>query len=198
MYSLALCGPTIYRTALFEQLRLIRGDIRVAAQSNHISDAPSLIAHSAPDAAIMISGSDSLNAVTDIARIRRVDLDVKLVWWALSSDAVELSRQLQPFEVKVVTWEASPDDMFQALGIPMSPLLRTAARPRLTTQEHTILQLAADGLSNKAIAHRLSVSERTVKNHLRHIGAKLNTTSRAQAVWQAVQWGYLSAQTLAS
>ena len=185
MYSLALCGPTIYLTALFEQLRLIRGDIRVAAQSNHISDAPSLIAHSAPDAAIMISGSDSLNAVTDIARIRRVDLDVKLVWWALSSDAVELSRQLQPFEVKVVTWEASPDDMFQALGIPMSPLLRTAARPRLTTQEHTICSLPLmafrtkplriDCLSAKALSRTIYVTSArnsTPRRELRPCGKR--------------------------
>jgi two-component system nitrate/nitrite response regulator NarL len=198
MFSLALCGPSIYRTAVFEQLRLLRGDIRIAAQSNHVDDGPALIAHSTPDAAIMISGSDSLTAVTHAARIRRVDLDVKVLWWALTSDAVELANKLQPYDIGVISWEASPDDMFAALGIPMSSVLRTPSRPRLTQHEHTILQLAADGLSNKAIAYRLSVSESTIKNHLRHIGAKFNTTSRAQSVWQAVQWGYLTAKPLAS
>jgi DNA-binding NarL/FixJ family response regulator len=77
----------------------------------------------------------------------------------------------------------------------MSPLLKTQGRPRLTQQEHVILQLAAEGLSNRSIAFRLSVSESTIKNHLRHIGAKFNTSSRAQAVWQAVQWGYLTPAT---
>lgn len=198
MYSLTICGPTIYRTALFEQLRAIRGDVSIATQSNHIADAPALIAQSAPDAAIMISGGDSFSAVSDAARIRRVDLDVRVIWWALSSDAIELARQLRPYDIRVLSWEATPEDMFTALGIPMSNILRTPARPRLTPQEHLILQLAADGLSNKAIAHRLSISESTVKNHLRHIGAKMNTSSRAQAVWQAVQWGYLAAKPLAS
>jgi two-component system nitrate/nitrite response regulator NarL len=198
MFSLTICGPAIYRTALYEQLRAIRSDIMVASQSNHVADAPALIARSVPDAAIMISGGDALAAISDASRIRRVDLDVKLIWWALSSDAVQLSRQLRPYDVAVLSWEASPEDMFNALGIPMSPLLRTPSRPKLTPQEHLILQFAADGLSNRAIAHRLAVSESTVKNHLRHISAKFNTSSRAQAVWQAVQWGYLAAKPLAS
>jgi len=103
MFSLALCGPSIYRTAVFEQLRLLRGDIRIAAQSNHVDDGPALIAHSTPDAAIMISGSDSLTAVTHAARIRRVDLDVKVLWWALTSDAVELANKLQPYDIGVIS-----------------------------------------------------------------------------------------------
>jgi two-component system nitrate/nitrite response regulator NarL len=198
MYSLALCGPAIYRTALFEQLRQLRGDVRVAAQSNHVLDAPALIAHTVPDAAILISAADPESATQDAARIRKVDLDVRVVWWVLSPDATVQAQRLADYDIAVLPWETSPEAMISALGIPQSPLLRTASRPRLTPQEHLVLQLAADGLSNRAIAFRLSVSESTVKNHLRHISAKFNTSSRAQSVWQAVQWGYLHTQPAVS
>jgi len=192
MYSLTLCGPAIYRTALLEHLRSARGDVRIAAQSSTVADAAALIAHVMPDAAVLISAADATTAEMEIKRVRRVDLDVRVVWWALNSNLTELATRLGNLDTVVVSWEASAEQIVAATGAPLSPLLRTQTRPRLTSQEHVILQLAADGLSNRAIAYRLSISESTVKNHLRHVGAKFNTTSRAQAVWQAVQWGYLT------
>ena len=192
MFSLALCGPAIYRTALLEHIRLARGDVRVSGQSNHAEDAPSLIAHVMPDAAVVISGSGFLSAQQTLDRIRKVDLDVRVVWWALLPSNSEFATLANP-ETSIVYWETSAEDIVRAIGFPHQPLLRSDSRPRLTQQEHTVLQLAADGLSNKAIAYRLAVSESTIKNHLRHIGAKFNTSSRAQSVWQAVQWGYLQA-----
>ena len=191
MFTLVMCGPMIYRTALLEQLRMARGDVRVAAQSNHMSDAPALAAAATPDAVLVISAADAATVRREVERLRKVDLDVRLVWWALRSDADELARDLVSLDVAVVSWEASADELLNATGIPRMASLTTISRPRLTQQEHLILQLAAEGLSNRAIAFRLGVAENTVKNHFRHIGAKFNTSSRAQAVWQAVQWGYL-------
>lgn len=192
MYTIVICGPQIYRTALLEHLRAARGDYRVAGQSNHVADAPALIAHVMPDAALLVGALAEPVAVREVKRIRRVDLQAQLVWWALLPDPEPLRAALSEFDVTVVSWESSPDAIVDALGVPQSPGLRTLARPRLTPQEHLILQLAADGLSNKAIGLRLNVTENTVKNHFRNIGAKFNTSSRAQAVWQAVQWGYLT------
>lgn len=192
MYTVVICGPAIYRTALFEHLRLQRGDVRIASQSNHTADAPALIASAMPDAALLVSAAEPLAALRDMTRIRKVDLQARVVWWALAPDAEPLRQTLEGLDATVVPWETNAEDLIAALGIPQSPLLRTSSRPRLTAQEHLILQLAADGHSNRSIAMRLGVSENTVKNHFRHIGAKLNTSSRAQAVWQAVQWGYLT------
>ena len=190
MFSLVLCGPAIYRTALLEHIRIARGDIRISAQSNHSQDAASLIAHVQPDAAVLISGDGAQQVEQCLQRIRRVDLDVRLVWWALLPEN-ESFNKLQDDVTAIVYWETDAEKIVHAIGIPSSPLLKSDSRPRLTQQEHLVLQLAADGLSNRAIAFRLTVSESTVKNHLRHIGAKFNTSSRAQSVWQAVQWGYL-------
>jgi len=194
MFSIALCGPMIYRNAFLDQLRSMRADIKVSAISNHLEDAPTIIANCIPDAAFLVSAISADLMQAQLERIRRVDLDVKLIWWMLSNEEVSREHPIHDFDVEIVNWQAAPETLVLSLGIPILSKPKVSNRPHLTAQEHHILQLAADGLSNRAIAYRLSVSESTVKNHLRHIGAKFNTSSRAQAVWQAVQWGYLSPQ----
>jgi two-component system nitrate/nitrite response regulator NarL len=52
---------------------------------------------------------------------------------------------------------------------------------RLTPRETEIVALIADGLSNKQIAHRLSIEFATVKNHVHHILEKLEVEGRADA-----------------
>lgn len=190
MYSLVMCGPMIYRNALTDHVRLARADVRVVGQSNHAADAAALIAHSLPDAAIIVSPAIAAAAEFEVKRIRRVDLDVRLVWWALTAEAADIAERLRPLDVEVVSWEATADQIVGAVG-PVRLTAKQQQRPRLTAQELLVLQLAADGCSNTEIAGRLAITQSTVKNHLRHIGAKLHTNSRAEAVWQAVQWGYL-------
>jgi DNA-binding CsgD family transcriptional regulator len=54
--------------------------------------------------------------------------------------------------------------------------------PALTQREEQILQLIADGLTNREISRYLSISESTVENHIHHIYDKLGISRRAQAV----------------
>jgi len=61
----------------------------------------------------------------------------------------------------------------------------------LTDREIEVLQLAGKGLTNKAIAMNLQISDRTVQNHLAHIFSKLQAASRTEAVMRAVSLGIL-------
>lgn len=54
----------------------------------------------------------------------------------------------------------------------------------LTERELQIVQLVAQGHSNKQIAHRLHISEWTVSTHLRRVFAKLDVDSRAAMVYR--------------
>jgi DNA-binding NarL/FixJ family response regulator len=60
-----------------------------------------------------------------------------------------------------------------------TPALATAVRPLpLTTREREVVELAARGLANRAIAERLTVSVRTVEGHLYRAGLKLGVSER--------------------
>lgn len=52
----------------------------------------------------------------------------------------------------------------------------------LTSREHEVLALLAEGASNATIASRLVISEATVKSHVRHILRKLRAANRTEAV----------------
>ena len=61
----------------------------------------------------------------------------------------------------------------------------------LTRRERSVLQLLAEGLSNKDIAARLDISEHTVKFHVNAILGKLGAHSRIEAVTRAARLGLL-------
>jgi LuxR family maltose regulon positive regulatory protein len=61
----------------------------------------------------------------------------------------------------------------------------------LTEREMDVLRLLARGFSNKAIADQLVVAPSTVKQHLKHVYAKLDVHSRTQAVARAREQGLL-------
>ena len=63
------------------------------------------------------------------------------------------------------------------------------AFPQLTDRERDVLDLLARGLPNARIAARLSISEKTVRNHVSNIFAKLAVADRAQAVVRAREGG---------
>ena len=58
---------------------------------------------------------------------------------------------------------------------------------RLTDSERKVLALVAEGLTNRQIATRTHLSEKTVKNYVSDVLAKLNLTSRTQAAVFAVE-----------
>jgi DNA-binding CsgD family transcriptional regulator len=62
------------------------------------------------------------------------------------------------------------------------------SEPPLTRREWEMAALVADGLTNREIANRLFISERTADGHLEHIREKLGVTLRAQvAAWYVAQ-----------
>src|SRR3990170_5822789 len=69
-----------------------------------------------------------------------------------------------------------------------------AAQEPLSEREMSVLKLVAEGKANKVIAWELSLSEDTVKAHLRSIFSKLDVSDRTQAVTLALRRGIISLQ----
>ena len=59
----------------------------------------------------------------------------------------------------------------------------------LSERELQVVRLVAEGLSNKEISSRLSLSDKTVKNHISHILAKTSLTARTQVAVYAIRAG---------
>jgi len=63
----------------------------------------------------------------------------------------------------------------------------TEGRRQLTEREHGVIQLLTRGLTNRQIAQRLVVGERTIDSHLEHVRNKLGLRTRAEiATWVAM------------
>lgn len=67
----------------------------------------------------------------------------------------------------------------------------TLLSENLTSREHQVLQLLAEGLPNKNIARQLAISEHTVKFHVNAIMTKLGAQSRTEAVVRATRAGLI-------
>jgi DNA-binding NarL/FixJ family response regulator len=70
---------------------------------------------------------------------------------------------------------------------------RRGAEPegKLTPRELTLLELVATGMSNKAIARQMSISENTVKYYMKSILQKLGVRNRTEAVAYALEAGLI-------
>ena len=63
---------------------------------------------------------------------------------------------------------------------PRSESTASPGQPELSAREQTVADLVAEGLSNRQIAHRLTISERTAQSHVQHILTKWGMDNRTQ------------------
>jgi DNA-binding NarL/FixJ family response regulator len=71
---------------------------------------------------------------------------------------------------------------------PVGPLIEDSG---LSEREESVLALMADGLTDKEIAFRLSVSKFTINKHVGSIMSKLDARSRTEAVVRALKTGII-------
>ncbi len=150
------------------------------------------------------------NAV-QINTLSAIAADAGLLYLSDSYDTAEILRMLKAGASGVLARNASVPDLVSALiavgrgefvlppthaSAVLAGLIagKTAAdRPAveaLTEREMDVLELLAEGLTNKAIAQSLFISVRTVEAHLRNVYGKLGVNSRTEAVLWAVEHGY--------
>jgi two-component system nitrate/nitrite response regulator NarL len=117
------------------------------------------------------------------------DEEVDLLDWAGAGVSGFLSTEASPHQLVEVLRRAARGESPCSPDVAAAFLTRAReerARPRafagsLTTREAQIAELVADGLSNKAIASRLSIELATVKNHVHRVLEKLSVHSRGEA-----------------
>jgi DNA-binding CsgD family transcriptional regulator len=106
---------------------------------------------------------------------------------AIGAEAFERARQ-QGRLLTDETVDAEMGTLLEAVGETERPQ-RAVAAGGLSAREVEVLRLVADGLTDAEVAQRLSISPRTVGQHLRSVYTKLNVPSRAAATRYAVEHG---------
>ena len=112
------------------------------------------------------------------AGARAADMRVQARRLAASTGQARLLRLLDRMETL-----APGSDKRDTLG--------GADAARLTPREIAVLQLLADGSSNREIASRLKITENTASNHVRSILLKTGAANRTQAAMMAVSRGWI-------
>ncbi|HXW07636.1 MAG TPA: LuxR C-terminal-related transcriptional regulator [Vicinamibacterales bacterium] len=111
---------------------------------------------------------------------------------ALVGDSLEIAGEAATIEsaraagVQTDAWliAAGPSTIFDSgEGMLLEPL---------TAREREVLELVADGCSNRGVAERLHISDQTVKFHVAAICSKLGAINRTDAVRRALRLGILS------
>jgi len=88
--------------------------------------------------------------------------------------------------IRDITRGRSPLDA-RAARVLIETRRHTSPAATLSTREREVLRMVVEGSPNKTIAHRLDITERTVKTHLTSIYQKLGVTDRQQAIHWAQQ-----------
>jgi len=134
------------------------------------------------------------------------ELPIPIVVLLDSTDSALIGAALRAGIRSVLSWDATPQEIESAVQavhaglVAMTPASLAALLPdaqlfndelaeALSGREQEVLDLLAEGLSNKLIAQGLNISEHTVKTHVASIFVKLGASSRTEAVSQAIRRG---------
>jgi DNA-binding CsgD family transcriptional regulator len=107
---------------------------------------------------------------------------------AMNASDEQIAAALQAVFVGLRVVGATSDEEWN-FGKAFEELSEQAPTLLLTPRELQVLAAIGDGLSNKAIARRLSISQHTVKFHIESLFRKLDVRTRAEAVARAIELG---------
>jgi NarL family two-component system response regulator LiaR len=184
-------------------------NIEVVAQAANGQEAVDLFLQTKPDIVLMdlaMPGKDGLEAIQEIIA---ADPAAKILVLTSYSDEIKVFAAIQAGALGYLLKATSAEELLSAIhhvyqgnsylppaiarqviqGIqkPKPPV--QAASPTLTRREINILELLAQGRSNKEMADHLIISERTVSGHVANILTKLNLENRTQAALYAQKFG---------
>lgn len=174
-----------------------RDDMVVVGEASSGEEAIEMVARRRPDIVLMDARMPGIGGVQATQRLTRDTPDVRVIVFTAHSEQELLWDALDSGAQGFVLKDSDSTTLLGAIaqvaaGEPfvdprLAPdFLRQLARPRttgvLSAREREILQMLADGHSNREVSERLVVSVETVKTHVKHILAKLEAEHRTQAV----------------
>jgi DNA-binding NarL/FixJ family response regulator len=176
-------------------------DIRIVGEAGDGHEALTVAARAVPDVVLLdirMPGMDGVTAAAKLSERARVmmltytdesDQVVSAIRNGASGylvhgqfEADELAARIRQLAAgETVLSPAIVGTVFEALRRPPGSPDEASGPASLTSREREIMNLISQGLTNQQIAERFVLSEKTVKNHVNHIYAKLGASNRAHA-----------------
>jgi DNA-binding NarL/FixJ family response regulator len=184
--------------------------IQAVGEANDGQDAVRKAISLQPDVVLMDLVMPKGDGIEAIAKIKGCVSNVKIIVLTTFKDGGRINAALQAGADGYLLKDADGDALLQAIHAVQqgnAPLHPSVARhlvsnvtqdkgadgiSHLTEREKEVLRLVAKGLSNKAVARALNLSEGTTRIHVSNILGKLNALSRTEAAVKAVQLGLIS------
>lgn len=156
-----------------------------------------------PDVTLMDLRLPDITGIETIRAIRRIVADARIVVLTTEMGDAMIQSALAVGARGYVLKDMALSELLRIIhavhagktGIPGLVATQIAAHlgeKALSQREVEVLMLIADGLRNKAVAAALSISEETVKMHVKHAMAKLGANDRTHAVTIAIQRGFIT------
>lgn len=184
-------------------------DMVVVGEASDGREALSLAREQTPDVVLMDIQMPELDGIATTRILHREMPHVGIVFVTMYEDDEFVFRGLQAGGRGYILKDSDPDTMVRAIravangesllgaGIAVRVMRQFASLDRatesvvdgLTPREIEVLRAIAEGLSNKEIAAKLSIAEKTVKNHINNILSKLHLFDRTQATLYAIRRG---------
>jgi DNA-binding NarL/FixJ family response regulator len=149
-----------------------------------------------PDVALVGDSLPDLTGSEVLAILNAENLPTRLVFFAEEIEHGDVAAAITAGACSAISKQASPEILVESLRLVIegslppgpSPDLVPASKQAdgannnvlavLTEREREIMRLVSEGLSNKAVARRLNISQGTIKVHLHHIYQKLEINNR--------------------
>lgn len=191
-----------------KQLIELEDDIRVIAQSGDGRDTIKKIIDYKPDVVLLDINMPNLNGLQVIEELNKRQINCKVLILTIHNEVEYLFKAVEIGVDGYVLKDSESDVLIAAIRSinkgetyiqpNMASLLFKIMNAKekksmklnindLTRREVEVLKLITDGMLNKEIAHNLSISEKTVKNHVSNIFKKINVSDRTQAAVYAIK-----------
>jgi DNA-binding NarL/FixJ family response regulator len=189
----------IVRNGVAQILNEERG-ISVIAQAADGGEAVELYVLHQPDVALVDLRMPKLDGVQAVEQIRARFPDAAIVILTTYDTDNDIERALRAGAKAYLVKDVSPRELVACVRAVhagrtwVSPrvaakLVANVTSVRLTRRELAVLRLVAVGNSNREIGEALGISDGTVKIHVTHLFAKLDVTSRTEAISTALRRG---------